>query len=337
MRTYVVHPGASWATSDVYDGLVAGLRLLDGVDVYEGRIDTILNWYDTSLALGTQMGQWKPEILDTRVFNRQRMASAHITQHILEVWPDLVLCVSGHNYHLKDVDALRKVGIKTAVLLTESPYFGDLEMEIRRHYDIAFTNERRSAARLNAHYLPHAYNPAVHSPDGPKAAASDVVFIGSWFDERKALLSSADWTGIDFVWKGHDLDEATPSAAVPNAETAAYYRATKIGLNHHRTTTSHGSGEHIRPEEAESLGPRAYEIAACGTFQLMDDSRAEARDVFRDSLATYRAGDAADLSRQTRWWLSHDTYREEWAGAQCDLVRAHSWERRAAQVLEVLI
>lgn len=336
MRIYTVHPGASWATSDVYDGLVAGLRLLDGVEIYEGRIDTILNWYDTALALGAQAGKWKPEIADTRVFNRQRMASAHVTQHILDVWPDVVLCVSGHNYHLQDVDALRKVGIKTAVLLTESPYFGDLEAEIRRHYDIAFTNERRSAQRLNAQYLPHAYHPERHTMDGPKAHPADVVFIGSWFDERKQLFNAVDWTGIDFVWRGHDLNETVPSAAVPNNETAAYYRAAKVSLNHHRTTTSHGSGQHIRPEEAESLGPRAYEIAACGGFQLMDDSRLEAREIFRDSLATYRSGDADDLAKQVRWWLGHPTYREYWAAAQHDMAQPHSWTNRARQVLEVL-
>lgn len=335
MKLYVIHPGAGWATSDVYDGLVAGLYA-NNIDVYEGRIDTILNWYDAALTTGVQSHNWKPEALDTRVFNRQRMASAHITQHILDVWPDVVLCVSGHNYHIKDADALRHIGIKTAVLLTESPYFGDLEAQIRQHYDIAFTNERRSAQRLDAHYLPHAYHPERHTLVGEHAYAADVVFIGSWFDERKELFNAVDWTGIDFVWRGHDLNETVPSAAVPNVETAAYYRAAKISLNHHRTTTSHGSKQHIRREEAESMGPRAYEIPACGSFQLMDDSRPEAREIFRDSIATYRSGDADDLETQVRWWLSHPDMRDEWAAAQHEMILPHSWTNRARQVLEVL-
>lgn len=336
MKVFVIHPGAGWSTADVYTGLVSGLRSIPNLDIIEGRIDTILNWYDTAIHLGVQAGAWKPEAYQTQVLNRQRMASAHITQSILDEWPDLVLSVSGHNYHLRDVDLLRRVGIKTAVILTESPYFGELEGEMRRHYDMAFTNERRSAARLNAVYLPHAYNPAVHTPDGEKAYSADALFIGSLFDERRALFNAADWEGIDFLWRGHDMTEQ-PKDVVPNEETAAYYRAAKVGLNHHRTTTSHGSGEHIRPEEAESLGPRAYEIPACGCFQLMDDSRAEAREVFKDSLATYKAGDAADLSRQVRFWLDHDTYREEWAAAQYEQVRPHSWDKRAAQVLEAVI
>jgi spore maturation protein CgeB len=334
-KVYCIHPGAAWSTCDVYDGLVAGLRAQADPEVYEGRIDTILNWYDTAINLGVRAGEYSPDAYKTSVLNRQRMASAHITQSILDVWPDVVISVSGHNYHLVDADILRKVGIKTAVILTESPYFGDLEGEMARHYDVAFTNERQSAKRLNAQYLPHAYNPAVHTPDGPKGYAADVFFCGSMFDERKQLFNAADWQGVDFVWRGHDMSE-TPTALMPNAAAAAYYRAAKISLNQHRTTTSHGSGEHIAADEAESLNPRAYEIPACGGFMLCDDSRAEAKDIFRDSLATYKAGDADDLARQTRWWLAHPDMREEWAAAQHDCVRPHSWTARAGQVLDVL-
>lgn len=336
MKVFVIHPGAAWSTCDVYTGLVSGLKAQPGIDVYEGRIDSILNWYDTAIHAGVQVGGFSADAYRTQTFNRQSMASAHITKAILEYWPDVVLSVSGHNYHLKDADILRKVGIRTAVLLTESPYFGELEGMIAQHYDMAFTNERRSATRLNAAYLPHAYDPAVHTPDGPKGDPSDVIFIGSLFDERRDLFNAADWAGINFLWRGHDMSE-TPADVVPNQETAAYYRATKIALNHHRTTTSHGSGHHIAVDEAESLGPRAYEIAACGAFQLMDDSRPEAREVFRDSLATYKAGDSADLTRQVRWWLDHPDMREIWAAAQSDCVQPHSWTNRARQLLEVLV
>ena len=336
MKVAIIHPGAAWSTCDVYTGLVAGLQAQPGIDLHEMRIDTILNWYDTMIGLGVNAGVLSDQAYRTDVLNRQRMASAHITQNILDIWPEVVISVSGHNYHLKDVDLLHKVGIKTAVVLTESPYFGELEGIMAQHYDIAFTNERRSADRLHAHYLPHAYNPAVHTPDGPRAYAADAVFIGSMFDERRALFNAADWEGIDFLWRGHDMTE-TPTDVVPNTEAAAYYRAAKIGINHHRTTTSHGSGQHIRPEEAESLGPRAYEIPACGGFMLCDDSRAEGWEVFGDVFPTYRAGDADDLTRQVRSWLTHADRREETARMMHAAVLPHSWTARATQVLETLV
>lgn len=341
MRVYVVHPGATFSTSDVYDGLVAGLHA-HGVEVYEGRIDTILNWYDAAVSAAVKVGAFAPVAVDNAVLNRQRLASAHITQHILDVWPDLVLVVSGHNYHVQDVRALRRAGLRTACLLTEAPYFLDAELMLAACYDAVFTNERACvetfrAVTPRAHYLPHAYHPERHTPGAADPAyVCDAFFVGSWFEERRKLLLPLAEGGIDLVWKGHDLTTA-PDALLPNAEAAAYYRAARISLNIHRTTTSAGSGEHIRVDDAESLNPRAYEIPACGGFMLCDDSRRELFDLFGDYAPTYRAGDAADLERQVRSWLKRPARRAETARAMRDAVQPHSWTARAGQLLEALL
>lgn len=331
MRVMVAHPGASYSTSDVYDGLVAGLRA-NGATVLEARLDTILAWYADVIGDGISRGVLTPGAVELDgTLNRSALAGAHVTRYALIERPDWLIVVSGHNYNAHDARALSRAGIRTAVLLTEAPYWGAEEREIATFYDVAFTNERRSAAFLGARYLPHAYNPDVHRPDGPAAVASDVLFVGSLFDERKALFGGVDWSGVDFLLRGELLPTRD---IVRNVETAALYRSTKIALNHHRTTRFHGSGQHIAADEAESLGPRAYEIAACGAFQLMDDSRAEAREVFGESLVTYRAGDSADLARQVRTWLNRD--RTAVAAAQRAAILPHSWTARARQVLEVL-
>src|SRR5689334_23933100 len=54
-------PGPAWSTADVYTGLVGGLCAVPGVDVHEGRIDSILNWYDTMIGLGVQTGLLRSE------------------------------------------------------------------------------------------------------------------------------------------------------------------------------------------------------------------------------------------------------------------------------------
>ncbi len=337
MQIYVIHPGASFSTADVYTGVVYGLEA-NGAGVYEGRIDTILSWYDTAIGAGRKQGVWAEAITDNSFFNRQRLASAHITQHILDVRPDVVLCVSGHNYHVRDVEIVKRAGIPIACLLTEAPYFLDLERVLAGIYDLVFTNERSCVAQLRQHnkrayYLPHAYHPFHHTPSGKKVEPSDVCFIGSWFAERMALFGAVDWSGIAVAWKGHDLSER-PDGIIPNTEAAAHYRSAAISLNIHRTTTSVGSGEHIT--RAESLNPRAYEIPACGGLQLMDDGREEARDVFGEALLTYRAGDAADLERQIRRILADPERYAPLREAQHQAVQPHSWTKRAAQLLEIL-
>lgn len=338
MRVYVVHPGAAFSTSDVYTGLVAGLRACRGVDVYEGRIDTILPFYDSALTAGVAMGAFTLDKLGESAWNRQRMASAHITQHILTVWPDIVIVVSGHNYHLDDVRALRRIGFYVVVVLTETPYFGDLEVALAGIYSAAFTNERRGIEKFRAvnprsWYLPHAYDPTVHTIDGPQAPPCDTFFVGSWFAERMALLTALQDSGIEIVRKGHDTKE-DGSQVLPNALTAAHYRSARISLNMHRTTD--GGGGHIQAGDAESLNPRAYEIPACGGFQLMDDSRPERFDVFGDCAPTYRAGDADDLIAQTRYWLKHPSKRDVIAAEMHERIKPHSWTNRAKQMLEVL-
>jgi spore maturation protein CgeB len=345
MRILVIHPGASFATHDVYVGCVAGLRTCPHVFVEEARLDTILGWYQGALTTGIQRTVFALDAFDrvTQHGNLSALASAHITrQALLEDTPDWALVISGHNYNWHDAAILRRAGIKTAILLTETPYFGALEVQIARGHDVVFTHERAAVVPLQQQldapvvYLPHAYHPTLHTPDGHAADPCDVVFIGSLFDERKALLRGVNWTGIDLVCAGLDPQQPVMDAIVPNVQAAQQYRSARIALNPHRTTTQHGSGEHIAAHTAQSLGPRAYEIAACGAFQLMDDSRLEGRDVFGDAWVTYRAGDSGDLERQIRRWLADDTGRRTVAAQQHAAIQLHSWHMRAQQMVEVL-
>jgi len=341
MRIAVIHPGAQFSTHDVYIGVVGGLRA-SGVDVVECRLDTILNWYAATSAHAVRVGAMTEAALDPDHMCYAALASAHVTRHVLMTEPELVLVVSGHNFHTRDAVALRRHGYRVGVLLTESPYFGETETQIAACYDVAFTNERRAVASfrargVNAHYLPHAYNPDIHRLDGPTIDnPPDAAFVGTLFDERKALFGAGDWSDLRFLHYGVDPDRLSAEDVIDNAHAAAIYRSAAININHHRTTTMHGSGEHIAAATAESLGPRAYEIAACGGFQLMDDGRSEARDVFGDALVTYRAGDSADLGRQVRWWLGDAGARRAYAGAQHAAIQPHSWHRRAPELLERL-
>lgn len=352
---FVIHPGAAFSTHDVYVGVVDGLRAC-GATVSEGRLDSVLAWYQAAIGRGVAGGRFDPGLLERSAvqnhggrdgFNLSVYASAPITRGILTMdpYPDWVLVVSGANYNTFDVRALRRVGVRVALLCTESPYWAAEEVAIGQHYDLVLTHERaavaayRRAGLRHVHYLPHAYHPTTHTPDGPVAEPCDVAFVGSLFAERKALFGGVDWIGIDARIGGVDPDAphaAQAAGMVPNAQAAALYRGARVVLNHHRTTAMHGSGRHIPGGAAESLGPRAYEIAACGAFQVMDDSRPEARDVFGDALVTYRAGDSTDLERVVRHYLARDAERQALAAAQRAAVRGHGWDTRAAQLLAIL-
>jgi spore maturation protein CgeB len=312
-----------------------GLRA-NGVEVIEGRLTEAMEWQTMLYEAGQAQGIVQPGPINITTF-----ASPYIVQHAIASEPDVVIAVSAHNFNIASARTLKAAGLRTAVLMTESPYFAQFELIMASAYDVVFTNERKCATgnyfnHKNVHYLPHAYNPAVHTPDGARGTPSDVLFIGSLFPERKDLIGGVDWTGINFVRRGYAPGQVEQDI-VENEEAATLYRAARINLNHHRTTMDFGSGRYIAADVAESLNPRAYELAACGAFQIMDDSRPEARDVFGESLVTYRAGDSLDLERQLRKWLRQPDMRAEWAAAQHEAVLPHSWTARAAQVLECIV
>lgn len=334
MRIYVVHPGVPFSTADVYGGLVAGLRA-NGVEVIEDRLDQTLAFQTALYEAGQAAGVVQPGPL-----NLTQFVSPYTVQYAIATQPDAVIVVSAHNFNIASAQTLRRAGLRTAVLLTESPYFADFERAMAAAYDVVFTNERRCVTGYldhpSVHYLPHAWHPERHTPDGPKGQACDALFIGSAFAERADLFGAVNWSGIDFVWRGYRPGEAEQDI-VANADTAAAYRAARVSLNPHRTTMEFGSGRHIALGGAESLNPRAYEIPACGGFMLCDDSRPELQDVFGDVAPTYRAGDSADLERQIRHYLARPDERNRVARAMYEAVQPHSWTQRARQVLEVLL
>jgi glycosyltransferase involved in cell wall biosynthesis len=340
MRIMVIHPGHGFSTVDVYTGVVAGLEA-NGAEVLCYPLDGALA---VNLTAHSLIKKHVPQLTDS--FDPFAVAGHAIIGRAIWREVDAVLVVTGQNMHFGAIGTLRKAGIMTALLCTESPY---LTLQRERHdamfYDAVFTNDKYAVplfGRPNVHYLPAAYNPATHHGEGARAVgAPDVFFVGTAFPERQALFGGVDWTGIDLkiagtMWDGTDDDDTIMSRLLDNETAATYYRAARINLNHHRTTADFNSKEHIATGAAYSLGPRAYEIAACGGFQLMDDSRPEAREVFGDSLAPYKSGDSADLTRQLRYWLEHPQERARMAEAQQQAARPHSWHARAARVLDIL-
>jgi spore maturation protein CgeB len=117
-----------------------------------------------------------------------------------------------------------------------------------------------------------------------------------------------------------------------NAALARWYNGAAIALNHHRTCIAAGDElQHITDGAAWSLGPRAFEIAACGAFQLCDDTRPELTHVFGDSVATYH--DAEELRDGIRHYMQHPDTRREMAAEALRRVSGCSFAARAESVL----
>jgi spore maturation protein CgeB len=369
VRILAVAPGASYSTLDLFNGIVPELRKL-GVEVHEYDLEARLEISGRFLNMVWQRNvrNAAPEDKASAKLNKYTdadkvyKASIEVLERALRFEVDGVLIFSGMFCHPNAFVLLRRAHIRTALLLSESPYDDYEQMKILPLVDVAWTNERSSvktlrAANPNVNYMPHAYNPEIHYPRGggphrpgtghdltgadeDAIPAHDVVFVGSMFAERADLLSQIDWSGIDFGlygdWRGlpptHKLRKHLVSGVVDNRDAAALYRKAKIGLNLYRESMGWGR---LAPRitHAESMNPRTLELAACGTFQV-SQHRSEIAETFNGWIPTFK--DATGLQALLGVYLSDDAMRQRAAASALQAVQPHTFSARARTIVDDL-
>lgn len=338
VRVMVVGSGAYWSTKDVENGAVEGLEGA-GVEV---------KWYayDHRLQASADYLTWVYRRSKKRDPNAKRPTASDVQYHALvDVLPralaqdvDAVLVVSAIFVPLPFMQVLKKAGLRVALLLTESPYSLPHELEWAKYTDLLWTNERSvvdlfRAVQPQSHYLPHAYRTSVHMPvaeDGD-LPSHDVVFVGTGFPERIAWLESMNWDGIDLglygnwqrVRRSSPIKRFVRAGIVENVRVAGLYRRAKIGLNLYRTSADWQGRAHVG--HAESLNPRAYELAACGVFHL-SDHRDEVVEKFGASVPTFVT--AAECEALMRAYLADDVRRASVAAQLPAKVAGDTWEAR---------
>lgn len=345
-----IHPGASWSTADVHNGLRFGLSAL-GVRTSNYQMDVRIarsghwlnyNWRKSKLA-----PEDKPNARDIGYH-----ASIGALERALRHEPDWILIVSAMYFELEVVKYLRRCGFKIAVLLTESPYDDLKQAEFIRNVDIAWTNERSSVARLQAaaprtrvRYLPPAWHPMVHVPMAlpEDAVRHDVCFVGTAFPERNELLAKVRWPTENVGFYGHwttlhgrsRLRRFVRDGVVDNERAAWLYRGTKVNLNLMRKRVGFGSTDPADEVIAESVNPRCMELAALGCF-FVSDPRPELDELFGNLVPTFSS--AEELSELLRRWLdpSEDARRRDFGGLLTRFVQGHSWVDRARTIVEEL-
>jgi len=337
LRVLLVGAGASFSTKDVEDGYLAALRAEPDVEckyyALEPRLALSRDWLHKLWRARGKPADQRPTWPDT-VYR----GSIEAFEMALRYDVDWVLVISGMYFHPDVLQLMHRARLKTAVLLTESPYEDEQQARMAALVDVVWTTERTSAQRLGAGYLRHAYDPARHLPAPPDESvpAHDVVFVGTGFEERIEQLASVNWKGIDLGLYGnwsllgsrHRVRQFVRGRPMSNARAVALYRRARIGLNLHRSSRLYGRGiDHV--QGAESINPRTYELAACGVFQV-SDYRAELIETFGQSVPTFGPGQLEDVLRA---YLLDSPARRYAAGQAKIAVAPHTFAARAAHLL----
>jgi spore maturation protein CgeB len=342
MRILLAWPGHKFSTWDVADGYEKALKRL-GHEVRSFDYHNRINFYAEALHHFSEVD---------RGFRRRGsdaliMASESIILEAVEFVPDVVLLIHGMQLHRRAYDLLHQLRLPVVMLLTESPYLDDDQIKIANLGNAAglLANDLFSVERLSDEtdlpvaYLPHSFDKERHHPRPTEDYfQTDIFFQGTLFQERQELFISLAELIEDYdihiggiiPYGGAEIDV---DDFIPNREVAQYYANAKIALNQHRTTISVEGDEdiHIKDGTAYSIGPRAYEIAACGAFQISDGTRPELHKVFNGHIPTYQ--DGAELLEMVKYYLTHDEEREQKAYNAMEAVQGCSFDDRAKDIV----
>lgn len=345
MKVLLTNPGASWSTADVEAGLLHGLEA-HGVEVIRYRLDLRLEQSSRWLhSAWRRARRSNPTIEKPNAADVFYQAGIGVLAMALRHQVDVVLVVSAMFLHPDVIILLKRAGLRVVVLFTESPYDLEKELIVAKLVDGCWTTERSSldafrAVNPRSGYLPHAWHPDRHQaasqPGDADVPAHDVVFVGSAFPERVRWLSAIDWSGIDLGLYGswdlharHRLQPFVRGKITPNGRTSALYRRARVALNLYRTCKGwSGPGEITH---AESLNPRAYELAACGVVHV-SSYRAEVLERFGDLVPMVTT--PADATTAIRAALAFDDATRARIQTQLPArVAESSWVQRATQVI----
>jgi hypothetical protein len=341
MKVLVCHPGASWATHDVYTACVEGLRHA-GAAVVEWRLDgRIERWHAFLHYLWRKQrrekqGQhWpKPTPADTL-----HMATTGLVERAIEKGCTDLVIVSAMFLPPEKITLAKRAGLRVWLLCTETPYDIADELRLAQMVDGVWTHERAAlplfaAVNPRTAYLPHAWRPGVHDVATPAPVRPcDVLFCGSYFPERIAWFESIDWAGIDLHLYG--VTELIPASSplrqyvrgglVPNAELVRLAKTAAILINFFRDPAA----GHV----AESVNPRIVELAAAGVC-VITDPRAEVTEMFGEAVPTFTT--AAEAGALIRALLADPFRRRACADtARARVAEAH-WHARGQQMIDDL-
>lgn len=269
--------------------------------------------------------------------------------------PDIVLVLDGLQFDINQVITIRELGIRTAIWLTDDPYYTDITSTLVPHYDEIFTLERNSVAYYQqlgcprVHYLPFCVMPTQYRPVNPeRSSRKEISFVGSaylnrveYFNEAAPYLATKNTLISGIWWDRLDQYELLASKIkldnwMGPEETALTYNASKIVINMHRAHDDKIFNSNNTGIPAASPNPRTFEICACAVMQLTDE-REDLASFYTPGLEIVTYSSPQDMIEKLDYYLHHEQERKEIAmRGMYRTYREHTYANRIHTMLSLL-
>ena len=350
MRILYVNSGASWFHGAIDTYIYGTLQKMD-CEVRQFDLRSHIEYFKTAMqSIKEDQG------IDYDGPALGYYASSPLLCEVNEFQPQLVLVFHGAFLSARLVEAIKRMGCKTALWVADDPYEIDNALIYAGVYDYIFTVDAATApiykrfGSNNVFHLPlAAYPPLHHRKVVSSKYRSDVCFIGSafynrleLFDEIADYLSTLNLKIIGQWWeKLRSFSKLKPfiiEKLVGPAEAACYYNGAKINLNLHRAsdTEAYFEGNKFKIK-AVSPNNRTFEIAGCGAFQLADNQRQDLGKYFRIGEEIEIFEDANDLVEKIEHYLNDSKKRERMSqNAQKRSYEEHTFRNRLEFLLDTI-
>jgi spore maturation protein CgeB len=267
--------------------------------------------------------------------------------------PDLILAMGGLKISKPMLDFLKQTKEKSAIWMTEDPFYMDWSIPLITYFDFIFTIDQAALEQYKRLGHPHVYHLPLgtdpemfHSTLVSEEYTSDICLVGVPYSNRieliEFLLKRTDyqiqlvgrgWSRHNNEWKKNlNLDLDLVNAWVIPETVAKYYNGSKIILNIHRPSDEKYNRNH-HGIIAKSINNRTFDAASCEAFQLID-SKEELANYFEEGKEIISFQDKDDLLEKIHYYIANEEERKQIAkNARKRVWSAHTFKHRINYML----
>jgi spore maturation protein CgeB len=260
--------------------------------------------------------------------------------------PTLLLVFGGEEVDHFLLHKLTRLSGRSAIWFTEDPYELSRNLVSVELVDIAFTNDRTSAAHYGAkgHYLPLAgFEPFHQRPLDPAGRRYDLFFAGTAWPNRVEMFQRLLAIDSDMRLKlfvppspfggfsgGGGPNVSAQDIHVSGMDFARFAARSSVTLYLTRNfSTSPGS-----PSMTLSPGPRFFETALAGGIQVYEPGTVELPDGFVDGETVFSFRSLEELVDIAGTLRDDDAWLTVAKKAQAVALDRHCYRHRVAAILE---
>lgn len=268
-----------------------------------------------------------------------------------EFQPDLIFAMAQAPLAVQAVEALNRLGAPTAFWFIENyrhmDYFRHMASVYSHFFHIQGQTLETELDRLGANhsFLPVAAHPPVHRPldisqEDHARFHAPVGFMGHGYPNRQLVFSRLVQRGLPLgIWGtawpkkgGWTTLVREDGRRLTSDEVVKVYNACDVVLNLHSSPTADDG-----VARADFINPRAFEVAACGGFQLVDRVQG-LENLFAPGreLAVFNSED--ELLEMAHHYLTNPEERARIAQAgRRRVLNEHTYYHRMEQLLTICL